>query len=98
MEKCCEMIKGVNKQIIEIRCPKDEQFEKILLFVNSEKCPVSQGDLDEKAKMISKRFLAAQKKNRSGPGRAERLGGRLVIGAGAAAAACMVVCAFVFFV
>lgn len=32
------MIKGINKQIIEIRCPNDEYFEKALLFVRAEKC------------------------------------------------------------
>ncbi len=26
------MIKGINKQIVEIKCPKNEQYEKILLF------------------------------------------------------------------
>ena len=51
------MLRGVNKQIMEIRCPKDERFEKILLFVNSENCPDGQGDTDEKAKLVAKRFL-----------------------------------------
>lgn len=31
------MLKGINKQIIEIKCPESEYFEKILLFVKSEK-------------------------------------------------------------
>lgn len=31
------MLKGINKQIIEIRCTNNECFDKILLFVNSEK-------------------------------------------------------------
>ena len=51
------MLRGVNKQIIEIRCPKDERFEKILLFVNSENCPDGQRETDEKAKLVAKRFL-----------------------------------------
>ena len=29
------MIKGVNKQIIEIKCTNSEYFERALLFVNS---------------------------------------------------------------
>lgn len=29
------MIKGVNKQIIEIKCTNNEYFERALLFVNS---------------------------------------------------------------
>ncbi len=32
------MIKGINKQIIEIKCTDDEYFEKALLFVRAEKC------------------------------------------------------------
>ena len=92
------MIKGVNKQIIEIKCPKDEHFEKILLFVNSEKCPVSESELDEKAKMISKRFLAAQKKKRGIGLKNESLCGRLAVGAGAAAAVGMIVYAVAVFV
>ena len=55
------MIKGVNKQIIEIKCPKDERFEKILLFVNSENCPDGQRETDEKAKIVAKRFLDPHK-------------------------------------
>ena len=31
------MLKGINKQIIEIRCTNDEVFEKALLFVRSDK-------------------------------------------------------------
>lgn len=32
------MIKGINKQIIEIRCADDRYFEKALLFVRADKC------------------------------------------------------------
>ena len=31
------MLKGINKQIIEIRCTNDEYFEKALLFVRAGK-------------------------------------------------------------
>ena len=31
------MLKGINKQIIEIKCTENECFDKILLFVNSNK-------------------------------------------------------------
>ncbi len=51
------MIKGVNKQIIEIKCPKDERFEKILLFVNSREGSISGGRINEKAKLAAKSFL-----------------------------------------
>ena len=61
------MIKGVNKQIIEIKCPKDERFEKILLFVNAEKCPDDREQISEKAKLIAKTFLADRKRKRNHP-------------------------------
>lgn len=35
------MLRGINKQIIEIKCPNNECFEKILLFVKSEKTDLS---------------------------------------------------------
>ena len=40
------MIKGINKQIVEIKCPKNEQYEKILLFTkqNSDVNRVSEID------------------------------------------------------
>lgn len=31
------MLKGINKQIIEIKCTENEYFDKILLFVNANK-------------------------------------------------------------
>ncbi|NLZ45421.1 MAG: hypothetical protein GX896_01890 [Clostridiales bacterium] len=36
------MLKGINKQIIEIKCPESEHFDKILLFMkcNEEYIPV----------------------------------------------------------
>ena len=36
MEAEQKMLKGINKQIIEIKCPESEHFEKILLFVKSD--------------------------------------------------------------
>lgn len=38
------MLKGINKQIIEIKCPDSEHFEKILLFIKNDKgyVPVAQ--------------------------------------------------------
>ncbi len=35
------MIKGISKQIIEVKCMNDEYFEKILLFVKAEKADSS---------------------------------------------------------
>ena len=31
------MLRGINKQIIEVKCTNNEYFEKILLFVKAEK-------------------------------------------------------------
>ncbi|WP_124101110.1 hypothetical protein [Ruminococcus sp. Marseille-P6503] len=31
------MLRGINKQIIEVKCTNNEYFEKILLFVKGEK-------------------------------------------------------------
>lgn len=31
------MLKGINKQIIEIKCTENEGFDKIILFVNANK-------------------------------------------------------------
>ena len=55
------MIKGINKQIIEIKCPKNEQFEKILLFVNAQNGRFSQAEIGEKAKLTAKRFLEPER-------------------------------------
>lgn len=60
------MIKGINKQIIEIKCPKNEQFEKILLFVNADKAGSSGVETDEKAKCIAKSFLAKKSAHHGG--------------------------------
>lgn len=38
------MLKGINKQIIEIKCPESENFDRILLFV---KCDRGEVPLDE---------------------------------------------------
>lgn len=79
------MIKGVNKQIIEIRCPKDEHFEKILLFLNSEKFPFDERELNEKAKAVTKTFLEHKRPRR------RPLAGRIVKEHGAAAGVCAAV-------
>ena len=41
------MLKGINKQIIEIRCTNDEFFEKALLFVRSDKADLPQAVFTE---------------------------------------------------
>ncbi|MDE6149500.1 MAG: hypothetical protein K2F81_05325 [Ruminococcus sp.] len=44
------MLRGINKQIIEIKCPNNECFEKILLFVKSEKTDLSKGIIQSYAR------------------------------------------------
>lgn len=48
------MIKGINKQIIEIRCTDDEYFEKALLFVRADKTSQPRGVLEECAREYCK--------------------------------------------
>lgn len=56
------MIKGINKQIIEIKCTNNEYFDKILLFVNSEKSNVSNDFLVKQANTVSCQYLSKYKK------------------------------------
>lgn len=43
------MVKGINKQIIEIKCTNNEYFDRILLFVSADKgAPLSEEALLEK--------------------------------------------------
>ena len=42
------VIKGVNKQIIEIKCTNNEYFERALLFVDSD-CDIFSEDVSESA-------------------------------------------------
>lgn len=43
------MIKGINKQIIEVKCTNNEYFEKILLFVKGEKADLPNEILNNQA-------------------------------------------------
>ena len=47
------MIKGVNRQVIEITQTKCEYFEKVLFFIKPEYSAVSEGDLRERATIIA---------------------------------------------
>ncbi len=63
------MIKGISKQIIEIKCPDNEYFEKALLFVNSKSTVYSSEILNSQAKIFSQQLFGEgkpQKKNTSG--------------------------------
>lgn len=43
------MLRGINKQIIEIKCPNNECFEKILLFVKAQNTNISNRILHDRA-------------------------------------------------
>jgi len=50
------MIKGISKQIIEIKCPNNEYFEKALLFVNTKNQMYSAKVLKAQAKIFSRQL------------------------------------------
>lgn len=47
------MIKGVNRQVVEISQTQCEYFEKVLFFIKPEFSAVSEGDLRERATIIA---------------------------------------------
>ena len=47
------MIKGVNRQVVEITQTDCEYFERILFFVKPEYAAVSEGKLQERAGLLS---------------------------------------------
>lgn len=61
MENLAEMIKGISKQIIEIKCPNSEYFEKVLLFVNSKSNVYSSEILNAQAKLFSQQLCGEMK-------------------------------------
>ena len=50
------MVKGINKQIIEIKCTNNEQFEKILLFVRADSLGKSNSELCREAYKLIEAF------------------------------------------
>lgn len=47
------MIKGINRQVVEITETQCEYFERVLFFVKPEYSAVSEGDLKERASVIA---------------------------------------------
>lgn len=62
------LIKGVNRQVVEITQTQCEYFEKVLFFIKPEYSAVSEGDLKERATIIAQSAgmppAARLKKNR----------------------------------
>ena len=60
------MIKGINKQIIEIKCTNNEYFEKVLLFVNNKNHCVPPTYLQKQAEDVTRKIIGqytAKKRN-----------------------------------
>ncbi len=53
------MIKGVNRQVVEVRETDCAYFERILFFVKPEYACVSEGKIRERASLIANRTEAA---------------------------------------
>ena len=51
-KKCC-MIKGINRQVVEVRETGCEYFEKIIFFVKPEYVSLSEGKIRERASLIA---------------------------------------------
>lgn len=47
------MIKGINRQVVEVRETGSEYFERILFFVKPEYAAVSEGKIRERAGLIA---------------------------------------------
>jgi hypothetical protein len=47
------MIKGVNRQVVEVGAPECEYFERILFFVRPEFAAVSDGKLQSRARRMA---------------------------------------------
>ena len=53
------MIKGVNRQVVEVNDTGCEYFEKIMFFVKPEYTSISEGKIRERASMIAGTATAA---------------------------------------
>lgn len=58
------MIKGINKQIIELRCTNDEYFEKALLFVRADRADVPYEQLMKSAEDYAAEISSGAPKKR----------------------------------
>ncbi len=64
MEESNRMVKGINKQIIEIKCSKSEQFEKILLFLKSDTDATTVRLMEQEIGEVCSDYLGSTKKTR----------------------------------
>ena len=59
------MIKGINKQILEVTNTESEYFEKIIFFVRPASSNMSESKLQEEAEKISKKIKKPPKEKKS---------------------------------
>ena len=67
------MVKGINKQIIEIKCTNNELFEKAMLFVSPSPAGLGKRRLERQAKRYVDELCS---ENRPEPSRFDRIMGR----------------------
>lgn len=77
------MIKGVNRQVVEVNETECDYFEKIMFFVKPEYASLSEGKIRERAGMIASRAgtVPPTRIKRSRLVEALKLGGALLAGA-----------------
>lgn len=59
------MLKGVNRQVVEIPQPESDYFERVIFFVKPEYCGMGEAGIREKAAAVIKNALPPPK-NRNG--------------------------------
>lgn len=62
-----QLIKGVNKQIIEIKCTNNEYFDRALLFVNARCNMYSEGALEDFAREYAAQLSEEISKDKKEP-------------------------------
>lgn len=80
------MLKGINKQILEVTNTESPYFERIVFFVRPEKCAVPETRLKQEAESISKKIKRPPKTKKSA---AQLLKGAVYIALGAGAGAAL---------
>ncbi len=81
------MIKGINRQVVEITQVENEYFERILFFVKPEYSTISEHQLKERAQQIGNSTGAPPAPGSRNPRLIRPLGMRGAAGAGAAVTA-----------
>ena len=76
------MIKGVNKQIVEINYTRDDYIERAILFINPEKSKLPKPLLDRKAEAYMKTLLPEKPPSRRKGRRLNRSALLLALAAG----------------